>query len=106
MAERLAALGLRAPVKAGDGGEDRSARDRREKEERARQAEAEDAKRELERQRRLADEQITPPSASKRPPPPPSRRGRADSNKPTENATESTLREEESAQEAKVRALE
>lgn len=83
MAERLAALGLRVPGKAGESAEARQEREKKEKEERMRQAEAEDAKREQERQRRLADEQISPPSAgksgSKKPPPPPVRKGRADS---------------------------
>jgi len=83
MAERLAALGLRGPSKAPETAPQRQERERKDKEERLRQAEAEDSKREQERQRRLADEQIVPPSINKstgkKPPPPPSRKGRSDS---------------------------
>ncbi|KAK4985439.1 actin organization and endocytosis protein [Elasticomyces elasticus] len=85
MAERLAALGLKAPVKSGETAGQRAEREREERESRLRQAEEEDTRREVERQQRLADEQIAPPSASaakptgKKPLPPPSRKGRAES---------------------------
>ncbi|KAF2206037.1 hypothetical protein GQ43DRAFT_406092 [Delitschia confertaspora ATCC 74209] len=82
MAERLAALGLRPPVKAAETAQQRQEREKREREEKLRHAEEEDARREEERQRRLADESIAPPTASraagKKPPPPPSRKNKAD----------------------------
>lgn len=73
MAERLAALGLK-PTKSGETAQQRQ--------DRIRQAEEEDARRDAERQRRLADEQPTAPEISKpakKPPPPPVRKVRADS---------------------------
>lgn len=83
MAERLAALGLKPPVKSGESTQQRQEREAKERENRLRQAEEEDAKRENERQRRLADEQPSAPhvgKASKKPPPtPPVRKSRADS---------------------------
>lgn len=82
MAERLAALGLRAPAKSGETAQQRQEREKKERDERRRQAEEEDSRREQERQRRLADESIAPPSpektAGKKPPPPPSRKMKAD----------------------------
>ena len=82
MAERLAALGLKPPTKSGESIQQRQEREAREREDRLRQAEAEDAKREEERQRRIAEEQPAAPDvskASKKPPPPPVRKSRADS---------------------------
>lgn len=82
MAERLAALGLKPPVKSGESAQQRQEREAKERQDRVRQAEAEDTKREEERQRRLADEQPSAPAAtksSKKPPPPPTRNRRADS---------------------------
>ena len=82
MAERLAALGLKPPTKSGESGQQRQEREAKERQYRVRQAEAEDAKREEERQRRLADEQPSFPEiskSSKKPPPPPTRNRRADS---------------------------
>ncbi len=82
MAERLAALGLKPPMKSGESTQQRQEREARERQDRVRQAEAEDAKREEERQRRLADEQPSAPEVSKsakKPPPPPVRKSRADS---------------------------
>ncbi len=82
MAERLAALGLKPPTKSGESTQQRQEREARERQDRVRQAEAEDAKREEERQRRLANEQPTVPDvskSSKKPPPPPVRKSRADS---------------------------
>lgn len=82
MAERLAALGLKPATKSGESAQQRQERETKERQDRVRQAEAEDAKREEERQRRLADEQPSAPDVSKsakKPPPPPVRKGRADS---------------------------
>lgn len=83
MAERLAALGLKPPTKPGESAQQRQERESQERQNRVRQAEAEDAKRDKERQKRLADEQPTPPveitSTSKKPPPPAPRKARADS---------------------------
>jgi hypothetical protein len=82
MAERLAALGLKAPTKAGETAQQRAERERKERADKLRQAEEEDARREAERQARIAEEQGVPPPApdspvktgSKKPPPPPSRK--------------------------------
>jgi hypothetical protein len=82
MAERLAALGIKAPTKPGETAAQRIERERAERAAKLRQAEEEDARREAERQARLAGEQGIPPpaleepqSAAKKPPPPPSRKG-------------------------------
>ncbi|RFU81762.1 actin cytoskeleton-regulatory complex component, partial [Trichoderma arundinaceum] len=82
MAERLAALGIKAPTKPGETAAQRIERERAERAAKLRQAEEEDARREAERQARLAEEQGIPPpaveepqSAAKKPPPPPSRKG-------------------------------
>ncbi|KAI9844303.1 MAG: actin organization and endocytosis protein [Thelocarpon superellum] len=124
MNERLAALGLKAPTKAGETIQQRQEREKKEREDRRRQAEEEDAKREQERQRRLADEQIQPPTAAKttakKPPPPPSRkaaksdagerddaRQKAEEAKRAEHeAREQELRAQQEAQEAQRRAME
>jgi len=82
MAERLAALGIKAPAKTGESASQRMERESKERAEKLRQAEEEDAKREAERQARLAEEQGVPPpaietapkTAMKKPPPPPSRK--------------------------------
>ena len=83
MAERLAALGLKPPTKAGETAQQRQEREAKERRDRVRLAEEEDAKRENERQQRLADEQAAVPnitkSAKKAPPTPPVRKSRADS---------------------------
>ncbi|KAH6610334.1 actin cytoskeleton-regulatory complex component [Trichoderma cornu-damae] len=82
MAERLAALGIKAPTKPGETAAQRIERERAERAAKLRQAEEEDARREAERQARLAEEQGIPPpaveepqSTAKKPPPPPSRKG-------------------------------
>ena len=62
MAERLAALGLKAPSKGGESASQRAERERKERDDRVRQAEEEDARREKERQARLQGESIAPPS--------------------------------------------
>ena len=80
MAERLAALGIKAPSKPGETAAQRAERERNEREAKVRQAEEEDARRESERQARLAEEQGGPPppasksAGGKKPPPPPSRK--------------------------------
>ena len=82
MAERLSALGLKPPTKSGESNIQRQEREAKERQERVDRAEVEDAKREEERQRRLADETPSAPDVgktAKKPPPPPSRKNRADS---------------------------
>ena len=82
MAERLAALGLKPPTKSAETAQQREEREAKARQDRVREAEAEDARREQERQRRLANEQPTAPEVSKpskKPPPPPVRKNRADS---------------------------
>lgn len=127
MTERLAALGLKPPIKSGESTQQRQEREARERQERVRQAEAEDEKREEERQRRLADEQPTPPTAVntpvKKPPPPPSRKNRADSAsqraeakrkadeaaavlEAEQKAKEHVIRDQQQAQEAQVKGIE
>lgn len=114
MAERMAALGIRAPSKPGESAQQKQERERKEKEDRLRVAEEEDARREQERQRRLADEQVVPPSASKsagkKPPPAPApRKGRADSIQKedvNQQMAEQALREQQQAQASETRDLE
>lgn len=82
MAERLAALGIKAPSKSGESAQQRAERERNERAAKLRQAEEEDAKRENERQARIAQEEgrsAPPPAAAspevaKKPPPPPTRK--------------------------------
>ncbi|KAI1344102.1 hypothetical protein F5Y15DRAFT_365501 [Xylariaceae sp. FL0016] len=78
MNERLAALGIKAPSKPGETSAQRMERERAERAAKLRQAEEEDARREAERQARIAEEQGVPPPApkaeTKKPPPPPSRK--------------------------------
>jgi epidermal growth factor receptor substrate 15 len=81
MAERLAALGIKAPTKPGETAAQRMERERAERAAKLRQAEEEDARREVERQARLAEETGAPGPAvqspkadTKRPPPPPARK--------------------------------
>lgn len=124
MAERLAALGIKAPAKAGETPQQRAEREKKEREDKLRQAEEEDARREEERQRRLNDESIAPPVAAKStgkkpaPPPPASRKNKADGSqhdirqaeaesKRAENEiAEKALREQQEAQEAETRRME
>ena len=124
MAERLAALGLRAPAKAGETPEQRAERERKEREDKLRQAEEEDARREQERQRRLEGESTAPPAPAKAagkkpaPPPPASRKNKADvaqhdaqqaeaEAKRAENEiAEQALREQQQAQEAETKRME
>ncbi|KOS19115.1 Actin cytoskeleton-regulatory complex protein PAN1 [Escovopsis weberi] len=83
MAERLAALGIRSSTKPGETAAQRMERERAERAAKLRQAEEEDARRESDRQARIAEESGAPPALdspradSKKPPPPPSRKGSA-----------------------------
>lgn len=82
MAERLAALGLKAPSKSGrETASQRAERERKEREDKLRQAEEDDARREKERQARLKGEGIEPPSPAgkAKPPPPAPRKNRSES---------------------------
>lgn len=82
MAERLAALGIKAPSKPGESTQQRLEREKAEKAEKVRLAEEEDAKREAERQARINEEQgISAPApeapkapSPRKPAPPPSRK--------------------------------
>ncbi|KAJ4408171.1 actin organization and endocytosis protein [Didymella pomorum] len=124
MAERLAALGLRPPPKAGETPEQRAEREKKDREDKLRQAEEEDARREQERQRRLEGESAAPPAPAKgtgkkpAPPPPASRKNKVDvaqhdtqqaeaEAKRAENETaEQALREQQQAQEAETKRME
>lgn len=118
MAERLAALGIKAPSRPGETAQQRREREQKEHQDRLRKAEEEDARRDAERQRRLESEQITPPttgkSASKKPPPPPSRKNKveahqavdAESKKAEHDAAEYALREQQEEQAAETSRME
>ena len=122
MAERLAALGLKPPTKSGESTQQRQEREAKERQDRVRQAEAEDAKREEERQRRIADEQPVAPEinkSAKKPPPPPVRKNRADSAaqraeakrkeeeaRAEQEGKEKAIMDQQRAQESETRAME
>ncbi|QDS67471.1 hypothetical protein FKW77_000911 [Venturia effusa] len=113
MAERLAALGIKAPAKAGETPAQRADRERREQEDRVRKAEEEDRRRDEERQRRLEEESVAPPtvskSAGKKPPPPPARKGRVSepaASHASHVTQERVIRDEQQAQEAERKRLE
>lgn len=117
MAERLAALGLKAPGKPGETAAQRAERERAERAEKRRQAEEEDARREAERQAKLAEEEggpapVASPKADSRPPPPPPSRkaGKADDRRDEEaaakKAEEERLECEREEQERETRELE
>ncbi|KAH6636173.1 actin cytoskeleton-regulatory complex protein PAN1 [Chaetomium tenue] len=120
MAERLAALGIKAPTKPGETAAQRAEREQAERAAKLRQAEEEDARRETERQARLAEEQGVPPPAvsqaakpeGKKPPPPPSRKAakpddrRAEEELATKKAEEERLERERGEQERATRELE
>jgi hypothetical protein len=99
MAERLAALGIKAPSKPGETTAQRMERERGERAAKLRQAEEEDARRDTERQARIAEEQGIPPPAakadSKKPPPPPSRARKNDESATRQAAEEETGRNAE-----------
>lgn len=79
MAERLAALGIKSSSKPGETAAQRAEREKNERAAKIRQAEEDDARRERERQARIAEEQGIPPPAAadtaSKPPPPPTRKG-------------------------------
>ncbi|KAJ4304095.1 actin organization and endocytosis protein [Collariella sp. IMI 366227] len=121
MAERLAALGIKAPTKPGETAAQRMERERAERAAKLRQAEEEDARRETERQARIAEEQGVPPPApqaqapvaeSRKPPPPPSRKvgktedKRAEEEAAAKKAEEERLEQERQEQERQTRELE
>lgn len=124
MAERLAALGIKAPGKAGETPAQRTERERNERAAKRRQAEEEDAKRDAQRQTRLAEEQGIPPPAAeaaapaqeaKRPPPPPTRKGarseaddakRAEAEQAAKATEEARLAHEHEQQQQRTQALE
>jgi hypothetical protein len=116
MAERLAALGIKAPTKPGETAAQRIERERAERAAKLRQAEEEDARREAERQARLAEEQGVPAPAAKaetkKPPPPPSRKAvktddrRAEEELAAKRAEEERLGREREEQERATRELE
>jgi len=120
MAERLAALGIKAPTKPGETAAQRIERERAERAAKLRQAEEEDARRETERQARLAEEQGAPAPAAqqankadaRKPPPPPSRKAakaedkRADEDLAAKKAEEQRLEQEREEQARAARELE
>ncbi|KAJ6446375.1 Pre-mRNA-splicing factor cwf14 [Purpureocillium lavendulum] len=124
MAERLAALGIKAPSKTGETAAQRAERERAERAAKLRQAEEEDSRREAERQARLAEEQGIPPPApaaeaaqgsAKRPPPPPTRKGakaeidnakKAEDEQAIRAAEESRLAEEHEKQHRETQQME
>jgi len=117
MAERLAALGIKAPAKTGETAQQRMERESKERAEKLRQAEEEDAKREAERQARLAEEQGVPPpaietttkTAMKRPPPPPSRKAAksdAGEREAARKAEEDRVMKEQEAQQLATKNME
>ncbi|QIX00123.1 hypothetical protein AMS68_005640 [Peltaster fructicola] len=81
MAERLAALGIKAPSKSTESAAQRAERERKEREDKLRLAEEEDSRRDQERQARLQGESVIPPSAAgkAKPPPPAPRKNRSES---------------------------
>lgn len=121
MAERLAALGIKAPTKPGETAAQRMERERAERAAKLRQAEEEDARREAERQARIAEETGAPAPAAqaavpkpegKKPPPPPSRKTpkvddrRAEEEAAARKAEEGRLERERGEQERQTRELE
>ena len=117
MAERLAALGIKAPAKTGETAQQRMERESKERAEKLRQAEEEDAKREAERQARLAEEQGVPPpaiettpkTAMKKPPPPPSRKAAksdASEREAARKAEEDRVMKEQEAQQLATKNME
>lgn len=110
MAERLAALGLKAPAKSGGAGEtasQRAERERKEREDKLKQAEEEDKRREQERQARLQGESVSPPSPAggkKAAPPAPAPRIRR-SESVTSDQAQANLEAKRASQQIKEQAL-
>lgn len=117
MAERLAALGLRAPSKPAESIQQRQDREKQEREAKLRRAEEEDAKREQERQQRINDEFGVPQGSKKPAPPAPRKRGGSiEKHEPVQapievdhgsnTNTEQGLRDQQQAQKAETKQLE
>lgn len=113
MAERLAALGIKAPSKAGESTQQRMEREKKERADKLRQAEKEDAKRENERQARIAEEQGKPAAPTvvakdaKKPPPPPARKtAKVDASETPQSSTEEGVQQEHEAQQIATKSLE
>jgi len=110
MAERLAALGIKAPAKSGETAAQRAEREKTERAAKLKQAEEEDARRESERQARLADEQGVPAPAEEatKPAPPPSRQsGKAEATDDAGNkAAEDKLAQEQEQLQRETKAME
>ncbi|KAI0447974.1 hypothetical protein F4803DRAFT_495907 [Xylaria telfairii] len=104
MAERLAALGIKAPSKPGETAAQRMDRERAERATKLRQAEEEDARREAERQARIAEEQGVPPPVNKKPPPPPARKGAKNEDAAKKAQEEEAVRKAEEERLAKEQA--
>lgn len=110
MAERLAALGIKAPSKPGETAAQRIERERAERAAKLRAAEEEDARRDAERQARIDQEMGVPgPAASprsdgKKPPPaPPSRKAAPKADDGAAKRVEEDRLEQERAQEERER---
>lgn len=106
MAERLAALGIKAPTKPGETAAQRMERERAERAAKLRAAEEEDARRDAERQARIDQEMGVPAPASPRKPPPPappSRKAAPKADEDTGKRAEEERLEQERAQEEKER---
>jgi hypothetical protein len=116
MAERLAALGIKAPSKGGESTQQRIEREKNERAAKVLQAEEEDNRREAERQARLNEEQgIPPPTAapavpeprgSKKPPPPPTRKAAKSDASERRAEEEQRVLEEQKAQILATQSLE
>lgn len=110
MAERLAALGIKAPSKPGETAAQRMERERAERAAKLRAAEEEDARRDAERQARIDQEMGVPaPAASpkadgkKAPPAPPSRKAAPKADDGAARRAEEERLEQERAQEERER---
>ena len=105
MNERLAALGIKPSSKPGESAAQRAERERNERAAKLKQAEEEDARRDQERQARIAGEGGAPPpietpqTEAKKPAPPPSRNNREAAKKAEEAAAAKAAEEERLAQE-------
>lgn len=111
MAERLAALGIKAPTKSGETPAQKVEREQAERAAKLRQAEEEDARREAERQARLAEESGAPPAAAKqdtqkKAPPAPAPRKAARADDSSRQAEEERLAREQQAQHMATEQLE
>jgi hypothetical protein len=113
MAERLAALGIKAPSKSGESAQQRVERERNERAAKLRQAEEEDAKRENERQARIAQEEGRPapaaaasPEVAKKPPPPPTRKAAKSDVETPRKVEEDRVHQEHEAQQIATKEME